>query len=85
MLRRGVSKTGSSWTQTSTSAHCSTSSVPFSWDRRTFEGMTGAGGGQPGVQAIVFSQTLRQQDYPNIIIVYERPEEALADLRSKLG
>jgi dihydrofolate reductase len=57
----------------------------FLLGRRTFEGMTGAGGGQPGVQAIVFSQTLRQQDYPNIIIVYERPEEALADLRSKLG
>jgi dihydrofolate reductase len=54
--------------------------------RRTFEGMAGAGGGgQPGVQTIVFSRTLRQQDYPNLTIVSENPEQALADLRAKPG
>jgi dihydrofolate reductase len=54
--------------------------------RRTFEGMAGAGGGgQPGVQTIVFSRTLRQRDYPNLTIVSENPEQALADLRAKPG
>jgi len=54
--------------------------------RRTFEGMAGAGGGgQPGVQTIVFSKTLRQRDYPNLTIVSENPEQALADLRAKPG
>ena len=54
--------------------------------RRTFEGMAGAGGGgQPGVQTIVFSRTLRQRDYPNLTIVSENAEQALADLRAKPG
>ena len=54
--------------------------------RRTFEAMGGAsGGGQPGVQTIVFSRTLRQQDHPNVTIVSENPERVLADLRSKPG
>jgi dihydrofolate reductase len=54
--------------------------------RRTFEGMGGAGGsGQPGVKTIVFSRTLRQQDYPNLTIVSENPEQALAELRAKPG
>jgi dihydrofolate reductase len=58
----------------------------FLLGRRTFEGMGGAGGGgQPGAQTIVFSRTLRQQDYPNVIIVSEKPELALADLRAKPG
>jgi len=58
----------------------------FLMGRRTFEGMGGAGGGgQQGAQTIVFSRTLRQQDYPNITIVSENPEQALADLRSKSG
>jgi dihydrofolate reductase len=47
--------------------------------------MGGAGGGQSGVQTIVFSLTLREEDYPNITIVSENPERALADLRSKSG
>jgi dihydrofolate reductase len=48
--------------------------------------MAGAGGGtQPGVRTIVFSRTLRQQDYPNVTIVSGDPERALADLRSKPG
>jgi dihydrofolate reductase len=58
----------------------------FLLGRRTFEAIGGArGGGQPGVQTIVFSRTLRQQDYPNLTIVSENPEQALADLRSKSG
>ena len=58
----------------------------FLLGRRTFQGMGGAGGGgQPGVQTIVFSRTLRQQDYPNVTIVSEKPELVLADLRTKPG
>jgi dihydrofolate reductase len=58
----------------------------FLLGRRTFEGMGGAGGsGQSGVQTIVFSRTLRQQDYPNVTVVSENPEDVLADLRSKPG
>jgi dihydrofolate reductase len=58
----------------------------FLLGRRTFEGMGGAAsGGQPGAQTIVFSRTLRQQDYPNVTIVSEKPEQVLADLRSKPG
>jgi dihydrofolate reductase len=54
--------------------------------RATFEGMGGAGGGgQPGVQTIVFSRTLRKEDYPNLTIVSENPQQALADLRAKPG
>src|SRR5215218_8652442 len=58
----------------------------FLMGRRTFEAIGGARGGtQSGVQTIVFSRTLRQQDYPNLTIVSERPEQALADLRAKPG
>jgi dihydrofolate reductase len=61
----------------------------FLMGRRTFEGMGGAGGsGQPGVKTIVFSRTLRQEDYPNLTIltiVSETPEQALAELRAKPG
>ncbi len=58
----------------------------FLLGRGTFEAIGGAGGrGQPGVQTIVFSRTLRQQDYPNLTIVSENPQQALADLRSKPG
>ena len=57
----------------------------FLLGRRTFEGMGGAGGGQSGAQTIVFSRTLRQQDYPNVTIVSDNPEQVVADLRSKPG
>src|ERR687889_642662 len=58
----------------------------FLMGRRTFEGMGGAGGGgQQGAQTIVFSRTMRQQDYPNLTIVSETPEQALANLRSMPG
>jgi dihydrofolate reductase len=43
------------------------------------------GGAQSEVQTIVFSRTLRQQDYPNVTIVSENSERALTDLRSKPG
>ena len=56
----------------------------FLMGRRTFE--VAGSGGQPGApQTIVFSRTLRQQDYPNVTIVSENPEDVLADLRSKPG
>jgi dihydrofolate reductase len=57
----------------------------FLLGRRTFEAIGGAGGGQSGVQTIVFSRTLRQADYPNLTIVSENPEQVLADLRAKPG
>ncbi len=58
----------------------------FLLGRRTFEAIGGArGGGQSGVRTIVFSRTLRQEDYPNVTVVSENPEDVLADLRSKPG
>jgi dihydrofolate reductase len=58
----------------------------FLLGRRTFEAIGGArGGAQSGVQTIVFSRTLRQQDYPNVTIVSEDPERVLAEIRSKPG
>jgi dihydrofolate reductase len=48
-------------------------------------GKGAGGGGQSGVQTIVFSGTLRQEDYPNITIVSENPEQALTDLKAKPG
>jgi dihydrofolate reductase len=48
--------------------------------------MEGAGGGgQSGVQTIVFSRTLRREDYPNLTIVSENAQQVLADLRTKPG
>jgi dihydrofolate reductase len=58
----------------------------FLLGRRTFEAIGGAaGGGRQGAQTIVFSRTLRQEDCPNLTIVSERLEQALAELRSKPG
>jgi dihydrofolate reductase len=58
----------------------------FLLGRRTFEAMGGArGGGQSGTRTMVFSRALRQQDYPNVTVVSEKPEGVLADLRSKPG
>ena len=58
----------------------------FLLGRRTFEAIGEArGGGQSGVRTILFSRTLRQQDSPNVTIVSEKPEDVLADLRSKPG
>jgi dihydrofolate reductase len=54
--------------------------------RRTFEGMTGAGGSgsMPGMHVYVCSCTLRQEDYPAVTIVAE-PEAVVTELRSKPG
>jgi len=57
----------------------------FLLGRRTFESMGGAGDGQSGAQTIVFSRTLRQQDFPNVTIVSDDPEQVVADLKSKPG
>jgi dihydrofolate reductase len=58
----------------------------FLLGRRTFDAIGGArGGGQAGLKTLVFSRTLRQQDYPNVTIVSEDPEQLLADLRAKPG
>jgi dihydrofolate reductase len=58
----------------------------FLLGRRTLEAMGGArGSGQSGAQTIVFSRTLRQQDYPNVTIVSEKPEHVLTDLKSMPG
>jgi dihydrofolate reductase len=58
----------------------------FLLGRRTFEAIGGeSGSGQQGTQTIVFSRTLRQEDYPNLTIVSENPEQVLAVLRSKPG
>jgi dihydrofolate reductase len=58
----------------------------FLLGRRTFEAMAGqGGGGAPGTKTLVFSRTLRQEDHPNVTIVSEKPEEALARLRAEPG
>jgi dihydrofolate reductase len=54
--------------------------------RRTFEGMKTAGrGSTPGVRTIVFSRTLRQEDYPGITIVAGDVEHVIAGIRSEPG
>ena len=58
----------------------------FLLGRRTFEAIGGArGGGRQGPETMVFSRTMRQEDYPNLTIVSENPEQTLDDLRSKPG
>jgi dihydrofolate reductase len=58
----------------------------FLLGRRTFQAMIRNGGGwMPGMQTIVFSRTLRQEDFADITIVADRPESAIADIRSKPG
>ncbi len=55
--------------------------------RRTFEAAQSGGGGgvMPGMKAIVVSRTLRQQDYPEITIIGENLEAAVAHLREEAG
>jgi dihydrofolate reductase len=58
----------------------------FLLGRRTFEAMgRGGQGGSPGMKTLVFSRTLRQQDYPKVTIVAEGAEETLAALRAEPG
>jgi dihydrofolate reductase len=54
--------------------------------RHTFELMIRAGQGSvPGMQMIVFSRTLQQQDFPDVTIIAEKPAETIAGLRSQPG
>ena len=50
--------------------------------RRTFEG---AGATFPGMKVIVFSRTLRQEDYPGVAIVSDHLKEAIDALRNEPG
>jgi len=52
--------------------------------RKSYEAalQQGSGGGMPGMQAYVFSRTLRQADCPGVI-VSDKPAETLAELKSK--
>jgi dihydrofolate reductase len=55
--------------------------------RRTFEAAASMGGAaMPGMTTFVFSQTLRQSDYPDVTIVSDdHPDETVASLRAKSG
>ncbi|HEY3026010.1 MAG TPA: dihydrofolate reductase family protein [Pyrinomonadaceae bacterium] len=54
--------------------------------RRTFEAMASSGNGEtPGMKTYVFSRTLPQSDYPNVTIVNEASEKALAALQAEAG
>jgi dihydrofolate reductase len=54
--------------------------------RRTFEAMGHRGtGSKRGMKTVVFSRTLRQEDYPGVTIVAEGLEDAVASLRSEPG
>ena len=58
----------------------------FLLGRRTFEAMgRGAQGATSGVETIVFSRTLRQEDHPGVTIVAEGMEETVAALRDAPG
>jgi dihydrofolate reductase len=58
----------------------------FLMGRRTFEAMgRGGQGGSRGVKTLVFSRTLRQQDYPKVTIVAEGAKETVAALRAAPG
>lgn len=54
--------------------------------RKTYEAtrLQGGGGGMPGMQAYVFSRTLRPDDCPGVI-VSDKPKETLAALKAKPG
>ena len=53
--------------------------------RRTFEVMLkeGGDGSMPGLDVVVFSQTLRQQDFPAVSIVNTNPAETIRSLKTK--
>jgi dihydrofolate reductase len=54
--------------------------------RRTFEAMVAAGrASMPGMKIIVFSRTLRQQDYSEVAIVMDGQREVLAALKAAPG
>ena len=51
--------------------------------RRTFEGMEA--GAMPGMKTLVLSRTLRQPDYPEVMILAENAEATLTALRAESG
>jgi len=54
--------------------------------RNTFEIMKEAGqAGIPGKKVFVFSRTLQQIDYPNVTIIAEKQEEAVASIKAEPG
>jgi len=54
--------------------------------RRTFETMLRGGKADtPGMKTVVFSQSLRQIDYPNVTIVAEKPKEAVNSIKAESG
>ncbi len=56
----------------------------FLLGRRTFHGMGGQGG-FPGTKTVVFSRTLRQEDYPGVTIIADDIREYLTTLRAEEG
>ncbi|MCI0387222.1 MAG: dihydrofolate reductase family protein [Acidobacteria bacterium] len=54
--------------------------------RRTFEAMGhGGNAGMPGMKVFVFSQSLRQSDYPGITIITEKSAEAVTSIKALPG
>jgi dihydrofolate reductase len=55
--------------------------------RRTFEVMLkeGGDGSMPGLDVVVFSQTLRQKDFPTVSVVNTNPAETIRALKAKPG
>ena len=54
--------------------------------RRTFEPMLQAGRAtMPGMKMFLFSNTLRQQNYPDVTVVNENAGQAVATLRAEQG
>jgi dihydrofolate reductase len=52
--------------------------------RRTFQDMLQNGNSaMPGMQTVVFSRTLRPQEYPDVTIVADQPEATIARLRAE--
>lgn len=52
--------------------------------RKTFE-VAAQGPSMPGIQAIVISRTLKQADYPDVVIMNEASKASLAALKAKPG
>ena len=58
----------------------------FLLGRKTFELFARGGSGEtPGKKTVVFSRTLRQEDYPKVTIVSENAQEVVAGLRTEPG
>ena len=55
--------------------------------RRTFEVMLkeGGNGSMPGLDVVVFSQRLRQKDFPAVSVVNANPAESIRSLKAKPG